>query len=96
MRWEYAVIVVEDGFVEFEQLNEWGGDGWELVSVVTLTTPITSSSELKLATEVVPEALRRYAKLGQTVVDTEVSTGSSLTTFESEQICVAYLKRQLV
>ena len=57
-RWEYRVVALREGHYT-ESLNEYGRDGWELVSVATDERKLSPPSAGKARSVPVPRALGR-------------------------------------
>ena len=80
-RWEYRVVSLRDRQYT-AALNEFGGDGWELVSVTSEAVEVTSpdhSGAIPLPRVLgrLEEAADKLTKLGTAGPDAEVSAGAT-------------------
>lgn len=98
-RWEYQEVAVEDGFINAQTLAGWGQQGWELVSVVSMVVPLSSSTDSFSQTAVTEYSNQRnyQQKWYRQAVDSGEMTAEehAETAFQSKIYCIAYLKRPL-
>ena len=80
-RWEYKVVSLRDRKYT-AALNEFGRDGWELVSVTTEAVEVTSPDRkgpipMPRVLGRIEDAADKLTKLGTTDTDAEVPTGAT-------------------
>lgn len=91
-RWEYMVLLCEADFIQSDDLDQMGQDGWELVSVTTSVKQISSHSNIFTEGSVSPS----FGRIMRTdPVASESSNSESFTQIDNVAFCNAYFKRPL-